>query len=199
MKEIPLYTKELLQKVFSCICDFWVVAFIYIHYSEKTAFSEGVTVIPAFVFAVCLIHGLTCLINIILSNEFLVLPVKIAKFSVSIITICAASGHIFYDRNTLLYAAFLILIASFIIFDTRPRLSFLQTIIALVPSFIAAAFCFAEYCGIYDFIFISISEMNFSQAISFLCTSFFSAIIIYILNGRRLNPIFSFLRLVIKK
>lgn len=201
MVDLSCDTKERIRKVLSLISDFSVVALFYFSHIFT---STEIFAIPFFVFAICALHGLFLVFNLIFSNEFMLVPLKIAKFSASLLAICSVTGFIPAIKNNFLFAAFYICLISFLLFDARPRLSFSRIHIALIPSFVYAIFCVAKNFGSYNGLY-EISRFcleNFSvlkNACVFLVVSYVYALLIFILNGRHLNPILSFFKLVFKK
>lgn len=197
MIELSRRKKETLLKLFSCLCDFSVVALFYIFLPEKNSVPWGITF---FVSTICILHGFFYLLNIIFSNDFLLSSLKIAKFSASVLCVSLISASTF-QKSVLTVTALSVCFISFLLFDVRPRLHISHISIAIIPCLTISAFLLLEYYGIYTFDF-DIIPKNIGtpkDIYVFLLSSFAYAFLIFVINGRLLNPIFSLIKLAFKK
>lgn len=196
MPEITRHTKEILMKILSAISDFSVAVLFYIHFRA----GDCTPYICIFTATICILHGLFYLFNAAFCNDFLLIPLKVAKFSASVLSAAFIFGGV-YTKNTLCITAFSICLVSYLLFDARPRLHIAHCGIAMIPSLLLTAFPMLKYYGIYT-INLQLLTTNFSNPKDlciFLVSSFGYTILIFIINGRLLNPVFSLLRLVFKR
>lgn len=191
--------------LFSVLCDV-AVAILAAIISENNCTCIACLAV-LFSGAVCSFHALSVLFELISGRCILSRTAKTFKFSASVILAVSALAKHFslpytmlYEHqycmdyaslptDTVFYLSAFAVIVSFLVFDKKHRLPMSFIHLAMIPCFLA----------VFEKLFLQCKDISLIVVFSFVLSAYAISFVFSVINGNRLNAIFSLIKLALGK